>query len=240
MPRNFKSHNTDPRHRYTAMARNARAPETVHELALCALLREEPPVARTEDVKGALPAVEAALLSYENDATRRLFDACILAKGTGEELRDTFSVSLEEYAAYSELFFDRSVFHNEFHAIAYIASTEDDRERQLLEEAFSKGFATLRAKYAPALELDASGTLEQIFRADAQQYLRERNVPVTHKASKDLRALHKSVVATAVALNKAAAPQHDHSDQEAQFVIESGPSNPTLDDLLAKGATIAQ
>jgi hypothetical protein len=220
------------------MSQGTRLPETPCEAALRELLSETP-TELSADAQEALAGVDAALTSYENLGVRRLFDAALLARATPEELQTSFGVSLEEAAAYAELFFDRGVFYNDFHAIAYISAQPDD-ERRLLEDAFSKGFGALRSKFAPGGPVSAESALEQIFLADAQQYLRERGVPVTHKAAKELRALQKSVVATAAAMGKAASPKEEVRDREPDFVIESGPLNPTIDELLSKGVALAQ
>ncbi len=239
MPRIRKPHSRDPRHRYTAISEGDRPPETPREAALCELLGSAPAPLGPE-AQAVLPAVGAALCSFDDPRVRQLFDACLLAKAAPEELQSVFGVSIEEAGAYAELFFDRTVFLNDFHAIAYVSSVADPGERKLLEEAFSKGFSALRAKYASTPDLSAEAALEQIFRADAQQYLRERDVPVGHKAGKELRALHKSVMATATALDKVSGPSEDARDLEVTFVIESGPPNPALEELLSKGVSIAQ
>lgn len=244
MPR-LPTDKADPRHRYHAIADRTRAPVNAYEIALLSLLeptaklpaRPEPEVVKS---------VQAACMSFQTDRVRALFDACLLAEATSEELSETFNVERGEYAAYETLFFDRSVFKNDFHVIAYIAAEPDEMARELLRDAFSKGFRALKFKYASAAEaMSPQEAMQYMLEEDLQLYRAYRATPPTAKTSAGVRALGKQVLATAQALGKTAAqaPAGDEDsaprDEDAQFVLDNGPTNPTLEELLAAGGKLA-
>lgn len=222
------------------MMEGTRVPESAHEIALDHLLHGTD---LTEPVE--LEGVEAALSSFDVDAVRAMFDACILGLATPEELQEVFGVSPEEVAAYTELFFDRSVFRNDFHVIAYIGSIANEDQRKLLKSAHVKGFREIRFKYAaerggPATEQ----ILERMLEADARLYLEHQNTPFSDPRAKHVLALGKQVLDTAHAIAKAPAVKTaggggGEASGETQYVIQSGPLNPTLDELLSKGIQIA-
>lgn len=222
------------------MMLGTRAPEGPHEIALDHLLNG---TQVSEDVP--LQGVSAALSSFDVQGVRHMFDACLLGLATPEELQDVFNVSLEEAEAYAELFFDRSVFHNDFHVIAYIGSVADEQVRALLQSAYVKGFREIRFKYAS--ERNAPPTeqiLERMLEADARQYMQHQALPFSDPRAKHALALGKHVVETAQVLAKAPAAKtaggaSGEGSGETQFVIQSGPLNPTLDELLSKGVQIA-
>lgn len=226
----------DPRTRYHAVQRQSRSADTPYEHALHHLLHSVPLSPEAADV---LRDVTAAYGSFSVPGVRHLFEACLLGQATDEELTQHFGVSAGEAAAYRHLFFDMAVFPNTFHVIAYIASVVDPVERELLREGHTRGFRTLAFKYAPArASLDPEEAIQRIFESDARLYMQYKDVVPTSKAAKEVRALGKQVVTTAQALGKIAPPKKVEEDGLATFVIESGPGNPTLDDLLAKGVEV--
>lgn len=229
----------DPRRRFNAIISEARAPETAAEKALYHLLAPSKVPLKSVDPE-VLAGVRAACVSYETPTVRALFDACLLGRATAEELQAAFGVSLAEARAYAELFFDRAVFQNDFHVIAFIRSVTDDAARELLKEGFTKGFRALRHQYASDVEPPtAETTLQRIFEADAQLYMQHRTTPLTSKAVKEVRALGKYVVGVAQVMGKVAPPKQERQDGDTDFVIENGPANPTLEELLEKGVELA-
>lgn len=236
---------SDPRHRFHAITEGVRAPETPHEVALDHLLNHTAlPAGFPEEI---LEAVDGALHDYDTEGVRRLFDACILGRATLEELEEAFGVSRAEGEAYMHLFFDRGVFQNDFHVIAYIASVLDETARTFMKEGYTKGFRALRYKYASDREPPSIVTsVQRMFEADALQYLEKRDVALDDRTVKELRTLGKHVLAEAQVLAKIAAPAPDKASGDGdgapkttEFVIQSGPLNPTLDQLLSKGIVIA-
>lgn len=232
----------DPRHRFHAVLAGSRAITTPYEIALDHLLHETKlPESFDERV---LKATEAALTSFDVAPVRGLFDASLLGLATADDLAEAFSVSKEETEAYAHLFFDRSVFANDFHVIAYIGTVSDKDIRELLQDAHTKGFRMLRFKYAADTAPPAPDqTLMRMFEADARQYLQEQNLPLSNKRVKEVRALGKQVLSTAQTLAKvpsaaSAAKSASETDVPHDFVIQSGPLNPTLDELLSKGVEI--
>lgn len=201
MPRPLPSNAFDPRRRYHAIAKLLRAPETDYERALDTLLKEEDPAVDLDE--GILRAVTQAYGSFQVPRVRALFDASLLGRGTPAELKEAFGVSEEETAAYAHLFFDRSVFPNDFHIIAFIGQGTDKETEALLKEAYTKGFRSLRFRYASETSPPTPDvTLQRIFEADAQHYMRHRETPLTAKAVKEVRALGKHVISTAQALDR--------------------------------------
>jgi hypothetical protein len=241
MPRTPFNKAPDPRHRYYAIATPTRKPEDQIELALHCVLTNREDLMSAES-REALDGVHAALSSYAQPTVRALFDACLLGRATDEDLNAAFGVSLEEARAYRTLFFDRAVFQNDFHIIAYIRSVKDEAAREMLKEAHMKGFRVLRDRYAMQdVPLDPETALQQVLEGDLQFYLRSRETPLTHRAAKEVRALGKHVVATAQAVNrvKPVAPPKTAGDANIDFVIEKAEPNPTLEELLARGAELA-
>lgn len=230
----------DPRHRYHAIAGLKRSPENAIERALLHVL--DPKAHPATKLEGeTLKSVRAACASFQNQAARYLFDACLLGRATPEELEEAFGVTRGETAAYATLFFDRGVFDNDFHVIGYIAQESDPQAHELLKEGFTKGFRALRFKYASEpTPPSPEATLQRIFEADAQTYMQHRATPLTNRSVKEVRALGKHVIATAQALDKVKAPVVETArDDDTQFVLENSPANPTLDELLAAGAKLA-
>lgn len=224
------------------MLAGARAPETPHEYALAFAIHGTQPPDEADVTDATLDAVVAALASYDVPAVRMLFDACLLGKATSDELSQAFNVSPAEAEAYSSLFFDVSVFTNDFHVIAWIAQREE-AARATLKEAHTKGFRAIRFQYAadrnpPSVET----TLSQVLEADTRTYLSLGHVAPGDPRHKDVAALRKQVVTTASVLYKIAtptdAPQEASGDDE--FVIKPRPPNPTLEQLVARGGQIAQ
>lgn len=227
---------SEPRHRYYEVMTDGFEGGTDRQNALHALLFPK------EGVECTDVAVAKAYMSYQNPGVRAIFDACLLARATAEELATAFGVDQAEYAAYAELFFDMRVFPNDFHVIAYLrglpTTTEEDRVAQdLLTQAFRHGFAHVRFAYASTAKTVATPmqALERVFEADSKRYLDLSATPLNHKTAKELRSLGKHVVSVAAALNKTSAAGPGKASQDADFVLESAPPNPTLDELRAKG-----
>lgn len=227
----------NPRGRFEAILNRTRGPETPEEIALAHLLHDAPlPDGFDPEL---VAAVNGALGSFEAGTARTLFDACLLGKATAADLREAFGVAESETAAYRSLFFDRGVFPNDFHVISFISSEKDAKARELLREGYTKGFRALRFKYAPSVEpASPETTLQRIFEADSQLYMQQKDIPLTNKSVKELRSLGKHVVTTAQVLTKFGAAREVPRDETTDFVIESGPENPTLKDLLAQGIEI--
>jgi hypothetical protein len=222
------------------MMEGTRVPESAHEIALDHLLHG---TALTEPV--SLEGVEAALSSFDVPAVRAMFDACILGLATAEELQEVFGVSGDEVAAYTELFFDRTVFHNDFHVIAYIGSVVDEDQRKLLKSAHVKGFREIRFKYAAERHSPPTDQiLERMLEGDARQYMEHQSIPFSDPRAKHVLALGKQVLETAQIIAKTpvvktAGGGGGEAAGETQYVIQSGPLNPTLEELLSKGIQIA-
>lgn len=192
------------------------------------------------EAAGVVGAVSAALSSYDVENVRDLFDACLLARATSEELEEAFHVTPGEYAAYAHLFFDRSVFSNDFHVQAYIA-LQDGPRREILKEGFVRGFSTLRVKYAGAQALSPEAVVSQMLTRDAQLYAAAQDIPLGDKRTKAARDLGKQLLATVVTATKVASPKDEAvSAGEAEFVIQSGPKNPTLEDLASRGIEVVR
>lgn len=224
------------------MLAGARAPETVHEYALAFALHGEQPPEGANVTDATLDAVVAALASFDVSGVRQLFDACLLGKATPEELERAFNVSQAEVEAYTSLFFDVSVFTNDFHVIAWIAQ-RPELDRATLKEAHTKGFRAIRFQYAADREAPSVETaLSQVLEADTRAYLALGHILPGDSRHKDVAALRKQVVTTAAVLHKIAtptdAPQEASGDDE--FVIKPRPPNPTLEQLVASGGQIAQ
>lgn len=236
-PRN----STDPRHRYHAVLEGTRKPETSFEIALDHLLHGTELSTESPVLAAVLDSVEAALASFDLKTARTMFDACLLGLGTPEELQAAFDVPVAETQAYAHLFFDRSVFQNGFHVMAYIASVEDEDVRSLLQSAHTRGFRELRFKYAAERETPAPDEImSRVLEADARQYMRDRNIPLSDPRSKQVFALGKHVIDTAQVLAKTPVAKAQAEGAEGEeFVIQSGPLNPTLDELLSKGVEIS-
>lgn len=233
-----------PNHRHCAVVGDLRDLETPEEQALDYLLTEQTAQSDTSVSADVLRAVRAAFASYQNPKVRALFNASLIGGATAEQLEDVFGISQEETAAYTHLFFDVSVFQHHLHTVGYIGTIPDESERALLQEGYTKGFRAIQFRYAPAPEkISPENVLAQVFEANAREYIKQQAiVSVTHDAAPALRALNKQLMAEAQALDKmgmsarAAAKQ---KDGELEFVIKSGPVNPTLSELLEKGAEIA-
>lgn len=192
-----------------------------------------------------LAGVTSALASFDAVDARRLFDACLLAGASDEQLTASFYVDPLETAAYRHLFFDRNVFPNAFHVVHYIASRASDAEKTLLRIAHAQGFSAIAAQYGVAQQVTPEMALENVLMADADMYRRHRELPLTHQSIKDVRALGKQVVATAQAIQKVqesravAAQRSKMKRDDEDFVLVTGPANPTLEELLAAGGVIA-
>jgi len=230
-----------PNHRQCAVVGDLRELETPEERALDYLLSG---ILDGEVSQETLSAVTQAWQSYQDVRVRALFNACLLGGATPEQLEEVFHVSVEETAAYTHLFFDVSVFQNSFHVFGYIAGLAEESERALLQEGYTKGFRALQFRYAPAPEaLSPETVLGQVFEANAREYIRQQAiVPPTSKAAAGLRALNKQVLAEAQALDKLGAGAKAAAAAEKnnlEFIIQTGPSNPTLEDLLRHGAELA-
>lgn len=221
------------------MLEGTRVPENDYEHALLFCIDG---TALPDSVPEALlTGVESALASYDVEGVRMLFDACLLGKATVEELGDVFGVSAEEAQAYAALFFDRSVFINDFHVIAWIASIEPADSRTLLKEAYTKGFRTLRFQYAAERHEPAvADSLSRILEADARTYVASQHVPLGDSRYKDRTALGKHVITTAQALAKItdAKDTDNAASSEGEFVIKPRPPNPTLEELVASGGKL--
>lgn len=235
-PTNF----SEPRHRFYDAMKEDFAEGTPRQKALHALIYPDAGLPSCEDM-----GVAKAYISYMNEPVRALFDACLLAKASSEELELCFGVDKDETAAYAELFFDTSVFGNDFHVVAYISALGTDTPAQaaakaLLQEAFTQGFAAVKFKYGASHKVMVTPelALRQIFTGDAKRYAEMQNLPLTSKAAKDLRSLGKHVVTTAQTLEKLAPKSAVKTDKDFTFVLDSAPPNPTLDDLLSKGVEI--
>lgn len=228
----------EPRHRYRAVLTGSRKAATPYEVALSHLIHGEP---LSEEAALLLDAVDAAFQSFDTDKVRDLFDACLLGRGGEEALETHFHVSPAEYAAYCHLFFDRGVFSNDFHVQAYIAAQRDDARREILKEGFTKGFDALRIKYAGAQQLTPEEALQQIFSRDVQLYVAQQDIPLGDKRVKELRALGKQVLNSATVTSKVATPKETVvASGSVEFVIQSGPMNPTLDDLMNRGVEVVR
>lgn len=216
-------------------SREARGP---HEEALKTLL----------DVGGecSLPGVEAALASYDVPQVRALFDASILGKATAGDLAEAFAVTPEEAEAYMLLFFDRAVFVNDFHVIAWISGIEDEALRKRYTAAHTHGFRTLRFEFSSrAVAPGPAEALAAVLEADSRTYLQNRHLPLSDERTKELRALGKQVQAGAQALVKAGvaaatAPGTAGATEgtREEFVLQHRPPNPTLEELVAKGIPV--
>jgi hypothetical protein len=226
------------------MLQGTRTAASPYEIALSCLLHdtEYPADIPPEIVEG----VEAALATFEVEGARLLFDACLLGRASAEELAEAFRVSPEEATAYSTLFFDRDVFHNDFLVIAWIGRLENEPTRLRLQEAHIKGFRALRFEYAALKDSpSAAQALEQILEADARAYMKQQHIPLGDPRSKELRVLGKQVQASAQALVKVSAPVKgsdapgaEDASGEGSFVIKPRPANPTLEELVARGISV--
>lgn len=239
MPRTRPPRNApDPRHRYFAIDQGTRVAASAYEHALAHLLHgTDLDAAVTPEV---LAATTAALHSYDVVNVRRLFDAALLGGGTPEELLKYFRVPENEYTAYAHLFFDRSVFPNAFHTMAWISTVVDVPTKELYREAYTQGFRAMRFKFAPdGTGADVDDALSLMMQADARAYYDAR-VPLGDRRGKDLRVLGKQVLSTATTLAKVAkaAPDEESSSNAPEFVVQSRPANPTLQDLLDRGIVI--
>ena len=188
--------------------------------------------------------VLAAVASYDIPTTRNLFEACLLAGASSADLEQHFAVSAYETAAFSHLFFDRTVFPNAFHIVHYIAS-QSEEEQVLLRIAQAQGFDAIALQYGSARTVTPESALENVLIADAASYRRYRELPITNQSAKEVRALGKQVVATATAMQKvhdaksAALQRSKSAHDDVDFEIIPGPPNPTLAELLAAGGQIA-
>lgn len=254
-PRRF-----DPAHRYRAVERaaaRARAEGESYDL-LDALTESvhgssswEP--AEGQDVEEATRAelaevrrgVVAAVQSFDSQVVQPLFDACLIAGATAEQLAVSFAVDPREYAAYKWLFFDRDVFPNAFHLVQYIATRPHEQEQLLLRTAQSQGFEAIASQYGIHHPVTPENALENVLAADAATYRRYRDLPITHQATKEVRALGKQVVATAQAIQKvqdsksAVAARLRARNNDEEFVLVTGTVNPTLQQLLEAGGEMA-
>lgn len=190
--------------------------------------------------------VIAAVASNSVPTVRVLFDACLLAGATDSQLAAAFAVSPYEARAYRHLFFDRNVFPNAFHVVHYIATRQTEHEQELLRIAQSQGFAAIATQYGLPHTVTPESALENVLAADVAIYRRHRELPLTHPAIKDIRALGKQVVETAKAVQKvqesrvaAAERKRTRTDDEDVFELIPGPANPTLEELLAAGGELA-
>lgn len=236
-----KSHDApDPRRRYHAVAAGFRASETPYELALEALLHGD--TCDTSLESAVFDGVTAALTSYENPTVRRLFDAALLGRATDEELHQSFDVAIEEARAYRHLFFDLTVFPNAFHVVAWIGQEPDVAQRDFLREAHLHGFRTLRFRFAPGGAPSAVEALERMLEIDARQFVDVSTMSMSDDRQKNLVALRKGIVTTTQALGKAgaavAAAAPESSTEDSEFVLQSRPANPTIDELLARGIEV--
>lgn len=240
MPPLPKLRTPDPRHRYHAIAGSRRAPESDQERALAYLLDPQT-VGSVSVASSVLEGVQAALTSYFIPQVRVLFDACLLGGATAQDLEEVFEVSQAEAEAYAHLFFDRSSFQNALHCVAWIATQDEPESQRVLRDAYTRGFAAVRLEYAPAeAALSTVETLEQLFLADASKYTKYKNLPLSDKASKEVRALGKHLLSSAAVMNRVAPKAAETKSDELTFVIESGVANPTIDDLAAMNIEIAQ
>lgn len=228
----------EPRHRYRAVLTGSRLPATPYEAALSHLLDGAD---LTPDAKYAVDGVEAALRTYDLEKARDLFDACLLARAPSEEIEAAFHVAPDELDAYAHLFFDIDVFPNDFHVQAYIAEQPDGPRRAVLQEGFVKGFGALRTKYAGAQVLTPEQALQQMFTRDAQLYVAAQDIPLGDKRIKEVRALGKQLLTAAALVDKVSAPKETvTASGSVEFVIQSGPKNPTLDELMDRGVEIVR
>lgn len=226
------------------MLQGTRTAASPYEHALNCLLHDlEYPEDLSADIRAG---VEAALATYEVEGARMLFDACLIGKATVEDLAEAFRVAPEEATAYSTLFFDRDVFHNDFLLIAWIGRLANEATRLRLQEAHTKGFRALRFEYAALTEgPSAAHALEQLLETDARTYMKASHIPLGDPRSKELRVLGKQVQASAQALAKVNAPVKgadaaggEGASSEGEFVIKPRPANPTLEELVAQGISV--
>lgn len=195
-------------------------------------------------IEGIQRGVRAAVATYDIPSARNLFEACLLAGASSEDLEREFAVSAYETAAFSHLFFDRTVFPNAFHVVSYIASQSKD-DQDLLRIAQAQGFDAIATQYGSAREVTPEAALANVLAADAANYRRYRELPITDQTTKEVRALGKQVVATATAMQKvhdakSVTMQRSKAAREGDdFVIVPGPANPTLLELLDAGGRIA-
>lgn len=188
--------------------------------------------------------VRSAVATYDSPTARHLFDACLLAGASAEDLEAAFSVSEFETAAYATLFFDRSVFPNAFHVIGYVASRESEEERALLRVAQQQGFDAIAAQYGVCKPVSPEAAVADVLAADAAAYRRVRDMPVTHRSAKEVRERGKQVVNSAVAMqkirdSKSLALERGKDVRKDDFIIVPAPANPTLAELMAAGGVIA-
>lgn len=240
MPPLPKTRTPDPRHRYHAIAEGWRAPADDLERALAYLL--DPKTVGSVSVDAAtLEGVQAACASYSIPAVRTLFDASLLGGAEPDDLEEVFEVSQAEAAAYVHLFFDRASFQNALHCIAWIASIGDVDSQRTLRDAFTRGFAAIRLEYAPAqAALTPMETMQELLNADARKYAKYKDLPLSDKTSKEVRALGKHLLTGTAVLSRSAPKAPEAKSDDVTFVIESGVANPTIDDLAAMNIEIAQ
>lgn len=238
MPRPPRIADADPRRAYNAVVdglSDAAAPLHVQALAYV-LAPEGTPAPEDAGVLALLPGVTAAYSSFLTKYVRNLFDACLLGKATDEDLQDAFGVSLAEASAYRALFFDRTVFTNDFHVLDYVAREFDKDRQDLLKEAFKGGFRAMRFRFASETQAATPrAALERLLDVDSQSYVAHSAMPMGNGARKNLDAVGKRVIDTAAALMKISDPKKVEQDEQGQYVIESGPVNPTIEDLRSHG-----
>lgn len=203
-----------------------------------ALAREKQALAEVER------GVRAAMATYDVQMTRELFDACLLAGASEEDLARDFGVDPLETVAYRHLFFDRNVFPNAFHLSHYIASRPDS-EMTILRVAQTQGYGAIALQYGMGQPISPEIALTNMLAADTAAHRKYRELPISHQSAKDVRALAKQITATAQVIHKvqesktAAAERAKNKRDDEEFVLVPGPRNPTLAELMAMGGAIA-
>lgn len=188
--------------------------------------------------------VRAAMATYDVQMTRELFNACLLAGATEDELARDFGVDPLETIAYRHLFFDRNVFPNAFHLSHYIASRPASEET-LLRIAQTQGYGAIALQYGMGQPISPEIALTNMLAADTAAHRKYRELPISHQSAKDVRALAKQITATAQVIHKvqesktAAAERAKNKRDDEEFVLVPGPRNPTLAELMAMGGAIA-
>lgn len=229
----------DPRRAYHSVRNGAPLAGSKYAAALHWLLTDSdsPEFPRDSFDEDLLGGVERAWTSYHTPAAQWLFDAALLARATDEDLA-AFGVTPAEAAAYRALFFDRSVFPNDFHVIAYIQSAlqVSPLYHELLELAHTGGISALHVRYAGHTAISPTAVVENMLSGDARQYFKQQGVAAGHRAVKDVRALGKQVLDAVQVANALVPAKGAQTDAEpAQYVIQRTPPNPAITQLIELG-----
>jgi len=226
----------NPRHRYDALKRKARAPETESERSLYVLLHgpeelnKAVPLRTWDDTQVIDPSVEYPFNVFHTPAVRSVLEAFLIASTDNAAICEALAMPAEEVNVYRSLFFDTDTFKTDLELIVFLqqVSAEDESTWQLYKIAFHQGLGALRWHFCRDKgQVSPEVVIRSVMTDSYYRSLEHRGQAVTSKVAKEASRLARTAMDCARTLLTDQTGNADAEDLRIKF--EQARKNRTID-----------